>query len=129
MGVDRDVFYTPEKIAILPMGFCFPGPGKTGDLPPRPECAIAWRDQLLDQFENLQLTLHIGLYAQNYYFNNPKQSLTDRVQSWFNHPTDQIPLPHPSPRNNIWLKRNAWFEEKLLPLLKKRVFNVIELDQ
>ena len=125
MGISREVFYDPEQIAILPLGFCYPGSGKSGDLPPRPECAIAWRSQLLDQLQRLQLTLHVGQYAQHYHFKNLKQSLTERVKYWTTHQTDQIPLPHPSPRNNIWLKRNDWFETQLLPVLKRQVAEII----
>jgi len=126
MGISREIFYDPEKIAILPLGFCYPGTAKSGDLPPRAECAIAWRSQLLSQLQQLQITLHIGQYAQQYHFMKPKKSLTERVKLWTLHQTNQIPLPHPSPRNNIWLKRNEWFETELLPELKKRIAAVID---
>jgi uracil-DNA glycosylase len=121
MGVSKDTFYDEGSIAILPMGFCYPGAGKTGDLPPRPECAIAWRDKLLKQFNQLQLTLVIGKYAQSYHLPDNKFSLTETVKSWQEYWPNVLPLPHPSPRNNIWLKRNPWFESEIIPILRKRV--------
>lgn len=125
MGITREVFYDPEFVAILPMGFCYPGTGKSGDLPPRPECAPAWREQLLRQLPQLEVTLVIGAYAQAYHLHNVKASLTETVQDWRAHWPAVIPLPHPSPRNNIWLRRNPWFEEDLLPLLRQRVKTVL----
>jgi uracil-DNA glycosylase len=121
MGVTRDQFYDPKRVAILPMGFCYPGTGKSGDLPPRPECAPAWRETLLDRMANLRLTLVIGQYAHAYHFNGPKSSVTETVQAWRTYWPDVVPLPHPSPRNNIWLRRNPWFERELLPALRERV--------
>ncbi len=125
MGVSREVFYNPKYITILPMSFCFPGSGKSGDLPPRPECAPAWREQLLGMLVNLEFTLVLGKYAQAYHCYNPSSSLTERVQSWHKYWPAVVPLPHPSPRNNIWLRRNPWFEAELLPVLRKRVFEII----
>jgi uracil-DNA glycosylase len=119
MGVTREVFYDAQLVAILPMGFCYPGTGKSGDLPPRPECAIAWREQLLGRLKNLRLTLVIGQFAQAYHLES--RALTDNVRAWRSYWPDIVPLPHPSPRNNIWLRRNPWFEAELLPLLRKRV--------
>ncbi len=121
MGVTRDQFYDPKLVAILPMGFCYPGTGKSGDLPPRPECAPAWREPLLRRLRKLEVTLVIGQYAQTYHFDEPKTSLTQNVQNWRQYWPDEIPLPHPSPRNNIWLRKNPWFEADLLPKLRKRV--------
>jgi len=121
IGVTRDDFYNPEFIAILPMGFCYPGTGKSGDLPPRPECAPAWREQLLHHLPRLQLTLVIGAYAHAYHLPGAKGTLTATVQNWRNFRPDVVPLPHPSPRNNVWLSRNPWFEEELLPSLRKQV--------
>jgi uracil-DNA glycosylase len=121
MGVSNDIFYDDEKIAILPMGFCYPGKGKTGDLPPRPECALAWRKKLLKQFTQLQVTLVIGQYAQSYHLPENKCSLTETVKSWRDYWPNILPLPHPSPRNNIWLKRNPWFESEVIPILRKRI--------
>ena len=125
MGVTRDVFYDPKQIAILPMGFCFPGTGKSGDLPPRPECAPAWRAQLLGRLRNLQLTLLVGQYAQAYHLAEKPASLTDTVKSWRTYWPDMMPIPHPSPRNNIWISRNPWFETELLPSLRARVSEVL----
>jgi uracil-DNA glycosylase len=125
MGVTRDVFYDHEQIAILPMGFCFPGTGRSGDLPPRPECAPAWRNQLLERLPNLKLTLVIGQYAQEYHLKQQGVSLTDTVRSWQDHWPRVIPLPHPSPRNNIWLRRNPWFKDEVLPSLRQRVSQVL----
>ena len=121
MGVTREVFYDPTKIAILPMGFCFPGTGKSGDLPPRPECAPAWRDQLLTHLRHLEVTLVVGQYAQEYHLHERQSSLTETVQAWQSYWPKIVPLPHPSPRNNIWLSRNPWFEKELLPKLRRRV--------
>ena len=126
MGISREVFYDPEQIALLPMGFCYPGTGKSGDLPPRAECAPAWRAQLLERLEKLQLTLVIGQYAQAYHLDAPKKSsLTEIVRAWREHWPNVVPLPHPSPRNNLWLRRNPWFETELLPMLRQRVAEVL----
>jgi len=125
LAVDHDTFYDAGRIAIVPMGFCYPGTGKSGDLPPRPECAPAWRAQLLDCLENLQLTLVIGQYAQAYHLDTSKSTLTQNVQAWRNYAPDIVPLPHPSPRNNLWLRRNPWFETELLPALRQRVAEVL----
>jgi len=121
LGITKDEFYNPELVAILPMGFCFPGSGKSGDLPPRPECAPAWREQLLSHLNRLDMTIVLGGYAQQYYFNNTNLSVTEVVKSWQTYWPNVIPLPHPSPRNNIWLRRNPWFEVELIPLLQQRV--------
>jgi uracil-DNA glycosylase len=121
LGVSREVFYDPSVIAILPMGFCYPGTGTSGDLPPRPECAPTWRAPLLSHLTNLRLTLAIGQYAQDYHITQRADSLTATVQQWLVRPTDVVPLPHPSPRNNIWLSRNPWFASELLPMLRDSV--------
>src|SRR5271168_4812304 len=116
MGIDAAVFYDPTRIAILPMGFCYPGTGKSGDLPPRPECAATWRAKLLARLIKVKLTLVIGQYAQDWHLaGSQKATLTDSVQAWREYWPDVLPLPHPSPRNNIWLKRNAWFDRDVLP--------------
>ena len=125
MGVSKDEFYDPQKIAIVPMGFCFPGTGKSGDLPPRPECAPAWRAELLNQLPNIELTLVIGQYAQAYHLDEGSETVTKLVQSWKDYWPEKIPLPHPSPRNNIWLRRNPWFEDDVLPSLQKQVRAVL----
>ncbi|MFT5693576.1 MAG: uracil-DNA glycosylase [Oceanicoccus sp.] len=125
MGISKDTFYCAEKIAILPMGFCYPGKGKSGDLPPRPECAIQWRAKFLQQLPKIQLTLVIGQYAHSYHFPEKKKSLTETVKAWHDYWPNVVPLPHPSPRNNIWLHRNSWFEKDVLPSLRQRVREIL----
>jgi uracil-DNA glycosylase len=124
LGVSRDVFYDPKRVAILPMGFCFPGTGKSGDLPPRSECAPAWREQLLSHLTKVKLTLVIGQYAQAYHLPGERDSLTELVQGWRAYWPQTVPLPHPSPRNNLWIRRNPWFADQLLPVLQARVAEV-----
>ncbi|MEO8855961.1 MAG: uracil-DNA glycosylase family protein [Burkholderiaceae bacterium] len=121
LGIDRETFYDSARVAILPMGFCFPGTGQSGDLPPRRECAPAWRAPLLAHMKKLRLTVVIGRYALDYHLPAAKGSLTSAVQAWRSHGSDVIALPHPSGRNNIWLKRNRWFEEEVLPEVRQRV--------
>ena len=125
LGISREVFYDAQQVAILPMGFCFPGTGKSGDLPPRPECAPAWRAQLLSQLPNIKLTLVIGRYALAYHLPNETGTLTETVQAWPKYWPNVVPLPHPSPRNNVWLKRNPWFESELEPHLQDRVAEIL----
>jgi uracil-DNA glycosylase len=125
LGLTPEVFYDPRRVAILAMGFCYPGTGKAGDLPPRPECAAQWRDRLLGHLRKLELTLVIGQYAQAYHMPDAGDTVTSTVQSWRRHWPGVVPLPHPSPRNNIWLRRNPWFESELLPRLRKRVAQVL----
>lgn len=126
MGIDRAIFYDETKVAILPMGFCYPGKGKSGDLPPRKECAPAWREPLLRHLSRLRLTLAIGAYAQAWHLSEIKGSLTERVRSWPACGEAIMPLPHPSPLNNLWLSRNPWFEAEVLPILKKRVAKALK---
>jgi len=122
LGVNAAQFYDKKLFAIMPMGFCYPGRGKSGDLPPRKKCAPLWHPSLLDKMPNLQLTLLIGSYAQKYYLpKNPYKTLTETVRSYKAFLPKFFPLPHPSPRNNIWLKKHAWFEEEALPSLKKLI--------
>lgn len=121
LGVTREQFYDDRLFAILPMGFCYPGTGKSGDLPPRPECADLWRNRILDQLKDIELTLVIGKYAHDWHLKNPAKTLTENVRNWRDYTPDIIPLPHPSPRNNIWLKKNPWFAEELIPQLQARV--------
>lgn len=125
LGITRETFYDPTQVAILPMGFCYPGTGKSGDLPPRPECAPAWRPELLAHLNEVQLTLVIGQYALAYHLPNQQASVTEAVQGWKAGWPYTVPLPHPSPRNNRWLKRHPWFEEEVLPALKGRVAEVL----
>jgi uracil-DNA glycosylase len=127
MGIDETIFYDDTQIAILPMGFCYPGTGKTGDLPPRKECAPAWRTGLLATMPEIKLTLVIGQYAQAWHLKGQqKKNLTETVRHWRDYESENvIPLPHPSPRNNIWLKKNQWFETDLLAVLKDKVENAL----
>jgi uracil-DNA glycosylase len=124
----RETFYDPRQVAIVPMGFCYPGTGKAGDYPPRPECAPAWRARLLRHLRKLKLTLVIGQYAHAYHLHVAGASVTATVRAWRTHWPHIIPMPHPSPRNNMWLRRNPWFEDELLPLLRARVALVLADD-
>jgi uracil-DNA glycosylase len=131
MGVAPDVFYNDKIVAILPMGFCYPGTGKSGDLPPRRECAPQWRQPLLAAMPRIELTLVIGHYAQDWHLHDKpmhdKQAgkLTDTVKHWREHWPAMLPLPHPSPRNNIWLKANPWFASEVLPVLQGRIKSIL----
>lgn len=128
MGVTNKDFYNKNKIAILPMGFCYPGKGKSGDLAPRRECALAWRDDILMAMPNIQLTLVIGSYAIDWHLGRKrKNNLTETVKAWRTYAPTCIPLPHPSPRNNIWLSKNPWFESSVIPYIQKRVRGILEL--
>ena len=127
MGIDKSVFYDELKLAIVPMGFCFPGTGKSGDLPPRPECAETWRKKLLNELPQISLTLVIGQYAQAWHLGQlVKENLTETVKAWKEFGPEIIPLPHPSPRNNIWLKKNPWFEQEVLPKLQAKVQSILK---
>ena len=128
LGIDRATFYDPSRIAILPMGLCFPGTTSAGDLPPRPECAPAWRNRLLALLPRLQLTLVIGSYAQAWHLNSEHKarSVTDAVLAWRAQWPSILPLPHPSPRNQRWLRSNPWFEADVLPQLRTRVRELLE---
>lgn len=121
LKIDRELFYDESKIAIIPMGFCYPGKGKSGDLPPRSECAPLWHEPLLQHIPGLKLTLLVGQYAQNYYLQDDYKTLAERVKNWRDFAPDYLPLPHPSPRNQLWLRRNPWFEAEVIPELRRRV--------
>ncbi|MEE4282643.1 MAG: uracil-DNA glycosylase family protein [Pseudomonadales bacterium] len=122
MGVDRDTFYDQKKIALVPMGFCYPGKGKGGDLPPRPECAPAWRERLLGQLDNIELTIVMGRYALAWHLNiRPSQTLNAVVANWQQYWPQALPLPHPSPRNSQWLQKHPWVEEDIIPKLQQRI--------
>lgn len=130
MGISRDTFYDDRCVAILPMGFCYPGAGQSGDLPPRSECAEAWRGVLLSYLQNIKLMLVIGRYAQAYHLSQQSGgtglSLTETVRDWRKSWPTVVPLPHPSPRNNRWFKRNPWFEQELIPALRIRVAEILK---
>lgn len=122
LHLSRDQFYDESMIAIIPTGLCYPGTEKGGDLPPRPECAPHWHPRLRAALPNIQLTLLIGQYAQAYYLGKQrKRTLAETVAAWQKYAPDFMPLPHPSPRNRLWLKKNAWFEAEILPLLGQMV--------
>lgn len=121
LQLDRDTFYDESLIAIVPMGFCYPGRGKSGDLPPRPECADLWHESLLALMPALELVLLVGSYAQNRYLGKSRETLTQRVQRWRDFAPRYIPTPHPSPRNTLWLKRNPWFEGEVVPAMREQL--------
>lgn len=126
LGIDKATFYDTELIAVIPMGFCYPGTGKTGDLPPRPECAPLWHQQLLSQMPNVELMLLVGQYAQNYYLGaSARNTLTETVRHYQDYLPRYFPLPHPSPRNNIWQAKNEWFGREVLPELKLVIQDVL----
>jgi len=124
LGVTAAQFYDPKLFAIVPMGMCYPGTGASGDLPPRAECAATWRARLLARLSALELTLVIGRYALDYHHRGDGRSLTEQVTDWRAHWPAHVALPHPSPRNNLWLKRHPWFEQELLPLVRQRVAEI-----
>jgi len=126
LGFSRDTFYDVTKVAILPMGFCYPGTGRSGDLPPRPECATTWRQELLRQLTQIRLTLVIGQYAHKWHLPRTQKNLTETVRAWRDYGPSVFPLPHPSPRNNIWLKKNPWFARSLLPALRDAAKEAVE---
>ncbi len=127
LAVTSEQFYNPDNFGILPMGFCYPGKGKSGDLPPRTECAPLWHQQVMDNLTSSHLTLLIGTYAQHYYLGSKaKPTLTQTVQDYQAYLPTYLPLPHPSPRNNIWLRKNPWFEIEVLPILKSRIKEILK---
>lgn len=122
LGLDRPTFYDARRVALVPMGFCYPGSSGSGDRPPRPECRAQWHPRLLPLLRGVRLRIVIGQYAQAYHLEDRAgASLTDTVAAWRDFLPDVIPLPHPSPRNGIWLRRNPWFERELVPALRKAV--------
>jgi len=128
LQVSRDTFYDESRIAIIPAGFCYPGAGSGGDLPPRPECAPLWHPRLRAALPNICLTLLVGSYAQAYYLAGRRQrTLTETVRHWPEYQPEFFPLPHPSPRNQMWLRRNPWFAEEVLPELREKVAAVLGL--
>jgi uracil-DNA glycosylase family 4 len=127
LGIGKETFYNANLIALMPMGFCFPGTGKSGDLPPRSECAPLWHEKLLRSMPDAKLILLVGQYAQHYYLGDKaKSSLTETVQHFKDYLPGYFPLPHPSPRNNIWQAKNKWFGKEALPELKKRVQKILQ---
>jgi len=126
MGIGKDIFYDETRIAIIPMGYCYPGRGRGGDLPPRRECARLWLGHLLARLPSIELTLLIGQYAQAHFLGDRrKPTLSETIDAWREYSPEYIPLPHPSPRNTPWLQRNPGFERKLLPELRRRVDRIL----
>lgn len=129
LGIPRATFYDAARIAILPMGLCYPGKGASGDRPPRPECAPRWREPLLGLLTRLELTLVIGRYALAWHLPEERDGLTAAVERWRVHWPGVVALPHPSPRNNGWFVDNAWFERELVPRLRERVAEILASPQ
>lgn len=122
LGLEPDDFYDASRVAIVPMGFCYPGRAGSGDAPPRPECRATWHPRLLPLLPHVELTLLIGQYAQAYFLGGGrKATLTDTVRAWREFAPALLPLPHPSPRNVGWFKANPWFEREVVPELRARV--------
>lgn len=127
MNISKEIFYDKSLIAILPMGLCYPGKGEKGDLPPRSECYPKWHEMVIKSLPHLELILLIGSYSQNIYLKKiKKKSLTDTVRSYAEYGPRHFPLPHPSPLNNIWLSKNKWFAEEVLPAFKLKIRNIIK---
>lgn len=126
LGVSDEEFYDETKIALVPMGFCYPGKGKGGDLPPRPECAPLWHERLFIKMKKLELIIVIGTYAQKEYLNGKtEKNLTETVKAYQSYLPKYFPLPHPSPRNRFWLRKNPWFEKEVVPELQRRITDCI----
>ncbi|WP_369048457.1 uracil-DNA glycosylase family protein [Tenacibaculum sp. UWU-22] len=126
LNVSDDDFYNTDNFAIIPMGFCYPGKSKNGDLPPRKECAPLWHQQLFNKMSNVQLVILIGGYAQRYYLKEKaKKTLTETVHNYSVYLPSYFVLPHPSPRNRFWLTKNSWFEQDIIPDLQKRVLKIL----
>jgi uracil-DNA glycosylase len=122
MRVSREDFYDSDSFALVPMGFCYPGKAKSGDAPPRPECAPQWHERVLDAIAPDPLVLVCGQYAQEKYLGSSrKKTLTETVRSFTEYGPRTIPLPHPSWRSRIWMKKNPWFEANLLPVLRRKI--------
>ena len=130
LNILDSVFYDESKIALMPMGFCYPGRGKGGDLPPRPECAPLWHNALLTSMPSLELIILIGTYSQKYYLGNTaKATLTETVKGYQEYLPKYFPLPHPSPRNRFWQSKNPWFGQEVVPVLQERVAHILELNR
>jgi uracil-DNA glycosylase family 4 len=126
LGVNKEQFYDSKNFAIIPMGFCYPGKGRSGDLPPRKECAPLWHKDILNKMKNVELVLLIGKYAQDYYLEgNHYKNLTDTVRNFHEFLPQYFVLPHSSPRNNIWQAKNEWFQRLILPELKNEIERIL----
>lgn len=125
MGVSEAIFYDENIFAIVPMGFCYPGKGTSGDKPPRKECAPLWHQQLFDKMPNIEVVILIGMYAQKQYLKDKtKRTLTETVATYLEYLPDYFVLPHPSPRNRFWLAKNLWFEKEVVPTLTKKIAEI-----
>lgn len=129
LGLTPDEFYDPARVAIVPMGLCYPGQAASGDAPPRTECAAHWRRALLDTLSAVQMTLLIGAYAQTWHLPEDRRSVTERVSDWQAGWPNVVCLPHPSPRNQGWCSRHPWFESSFLPVLRARIAEVLDLPR
>ncbi|WP_335965208.1 uracil-DNA glycosylase family protein [Galbibacter sp. PAP.153] len=127
LGIDAKTFYNTNNIAVVPMGFCYPGKGRTGDLPPRPECMPKWHQKIVDQLADLQLVILIGQYAQKAYLKgNSYKNLTETVRNYQEFLPAFFPIPHPSPTNRFWMAKNKWFEIEVIPILQERVQVILQ---
>jgi len=127
MGIDREIFYDASRIALLPMAFCYPGRGKGGDLPPPRRCAETWRTRLLAQLDEIELTIALGQHAVGWHLSEEHGTLTRVMKRWRETTPELVPMPHPSPRNNRWLRNNPWFEAEVVPWLRTRVRSVLAI--
>lgn len=125
LDLSPEQFYDPDLVALVPMGFCYPGTGKSGDLPPRPECAPLWHDQILETLPDDRLAIIIGMYAQARYVADRSKTLTETVKRWDEYLPQRVVMPHPSPRNMRWFKTNPWFEAETIPAVRQRVAHVL----
>ena len=125
LGLDPEQFYDPGVVALVPMGFCYPGSTSSGDKPPRPECAPLWHEPVLGSLPSERLDIIIGTYAQARYIPDREKTLTGTVENWARYLPDRVVLPHPSPRNRHWLTKNPWFETETLPAVRSRVVEVL----
>jgi uracil-DNA glycosylase len=127
LNISDSVFYDESQIALMPMGFCYPGRGKGGDLPPRPECAPLWHNALLKSMPRIELIILIGTYSQQYYLGKTaKRTLTETLRNYHEFLPKYFPLPHPSPRNRFWQTKNPWFGQEVVPVLQERVAHILD---
>lgn len=129
LDLTDEQFYDPNIVAIVPMGFCYPGSATSGDKPPRPECAPLWHERLLGELPSRRLDVIIGTYAQQRYIADRKRTLTETVANWANYLPSQVVLPHPSPRNQHWLTKNPWFETHTVPAIQRRIAEFLDQPQ
>lgn len=126
LDLDYATLHDPSRVALVPMAFCYPGSGRSGDLPPRAECQAHWHGELFARLPNLKLRIVVGQYAMAYHLSTRQRtSLTETVAAWREFAPAIYPLPHPSPRNALWLRRNPWFAAELLPALRETVRHVL----